>query len=44
MSKIIGTNGKSFAENNYSYEYLGPKIKKFIDNIFFKKKSLYYII
>ena len=37
LSKIIGINGKSFAESNYSYEYLGPKIKKFIDNIFLRK-------
>ena len=30
-------NGKSYAESNYSYDILGPKIKKFINKIFLKK-------
>ena len=30
-------NGKKYAEKNYSYEILGPKIKKFINKIYLKK-------
>ncbi len=30
LSKEIGMNGKRYAEINYSYDILGPKIKKFI--------------
>jgi len=37
LSSNIGLNGKKYAEINYSYEKLGPKIKKFIDKIYSKK-------
>ena len=37
LSKKIGINGKRYAEKNYSYDTLGPRIKNFIDKIFLIK-------
>ena len=37
LSKKIGINGKRYAEKNYSYDILGPRIKNFIDKIFLIK-------
>ena len=37
LSNKIVINGKRYAEINYSYENLGPKIKKFISEMFIRK-------
>ena len=37
LSNEIGVNGKNYAEINYSYENLGPKIKNFINKILLRK-------
>ena len=34
LSSKVGMNGKRYAEINYSYDILGPKIKKFVNKIF----------